>query len=153
MLSDITNYVQLTDMVGTSGQPSEEQFREIAEAGFVTVINLAMPDSDDAISNEGQIVTSHGMNYIHIPVPFESPLPSHARQFINVLAALEKEKTWVHCQVNARVSAFMYHYLTKHKGLSEAESRSPILEKWEPRMDDVWRGFLALSAEDIAEGG
>ena len=148
-MQDITNYVQLTDEVGTSGQPTAEQFKAIAEAGFSAVINLAMPDSDHAIPEEGTIVTGLGMSYVHIPVPFDAPSSAHLKQFCGAMQAFEGQKVWVHCVVNARVSAFMYQYLTQVKGLPEAESRSPILDLWEPDMDDVWRNFLAIPAAEF----
>ncbi len=42
MINDIFNYVQLTDRVGTSGQPSAEQFHDIAAAGYKVVINFPL---------------------------------------------------------------------------------------------------------------
>jgi protein tyrosine phosphatase (PTP) superfamily phosphohydrolase (DUF442 family) len=148
-MQDITNYVQLTDLVGTSGQPTEQQFKAIADAGFTAVINLAMPDSDKAIPEEGSIVTGLGMSYVHIPVPFDAPSCAHLKQFSGAMQAFDGQRVWVHCVVNARVSAFMYQYLTKVKGLPEAESRSPILDRWEPDMDEVWRNFLAMPAAEF----
>lgn len=148
-MKDITNYVQLTDDIATSGQPTAEQFKTIAEGGFAAVINLAMPDSDGALPGEGSIVTGLGMSYVHIPVPFDAPAAEHLRQFTGALRALEGRKVWVHCAVNARVSAFMYHYLTKVRGLPDSAARSPILDRWEPDMDQVWRDFLAIPAADF----
>ena len=40
-LSAIKNFVQLTPLVGTAGQPTKEQFGDIAAAGYVAVINLS----------------------------------------------------------------------------------------------------------------
>ena len=151
-LSEITNYVQLTEDIGSSGQPDAEQFAAIGGAGFAAVINLAMPDSDHALADEGSIVTGLGMSFVHIPVDFANPTLDDLRQFIGVMQALEGRKVWVHCVVNARVSAFLYHYLKGVRGLDEAACRSPILEKWEPRMDDVWRNFLALDSSAIESG-
>ena len=149
MLADITNYYQMTDRVGTSGQPTPAQFSDIATAGFETVINLALPDGDNALSDEGAVVSRLGMTYIHIPVPWESPDLKHLNQFIAVMKATEPAKVWVHCVVNARVSAFNYHYLKSCLGLPEAACRSPLLNKWEPEMDPVWRQFLAIPAEQM----
>ena len=149
-LNSITNYVQMTEDIGSSGQPDREQFAAIADAGFHVVINLAMPDSEGAIAEEGNIVTSLGMRFVHIPVDFAAPTVDDLRHFIRVMEAFSGSRIWVHCQVNARVSAFLYHYLSKVRGLPEAACRSPILERWEPRMDDVWRTFLALEKSAIA---
>ena len=145
-MQNITNYVQLTEHIGTSGQPTVEQFRSIAEAGYAAVINLALPDSDHAIPDEGSVVTGLGMTYVHIPVPFDAPTAGHLRQFTGAMRAFAGEKVWVHCVVNARVSAFLYQYLSKVRGLSETEARSPILDLWEPEMDQTWRNFLSMPA-------
>jgi len=148
-LREITNFVQLTDDVGTSGQPTREQFGAIAAAGYDAVVNLALPTSDHAIADEGSVVTGLGLRYVHIPVKFEAPTVDDLRTFVGVMRALEGKKVWVHCVVNARVSAFMYHYLRHVRGLDEAASRSVVLERWAPRMDDTWRSFLALGRSDI----
>lgn len=143
-LKAITNFVQLTDDLGTSGQPRREHFPWIAAAGYAAVINLALPDSDHAIADEGSVVTATGMSYFHIPVRFDAPTLTDLQTFIGVMRALEGRRVWVHCVVNARVSAFCYHYLRHVRHLDEAAARSPVLEQWEPRMDATWRAFLAL---------
>ncbi len=148
-MDQIINHIQLTEDVATSGQPTAAQFELIARAGYAAVINLAMPDSDRALADEGSVVTGFGMAYVHIPVPFEAPTARHLRQFIGAMRAFEGERVWVHCAVNARVSAFMYHYLRRVRGLPETAARSPILDRWEPEMDPVWRDFLAMPAADF----
>ncbi len=151
-LEEILNYVRMAEDIGSSGQPARGQFPHIAAAGFQVVINLAMPDSEDAIPDEGSIVTGLGMRFVHIPVDFAAPTVRDLRHFFGVMEAFSGCRIWVHCQVNARVSAFLYHYLSKVRGLPEGECRSPVLEKWEPRMDNVWRAFLALDETAIAAG-
>lgn len=108
-----------------------------------------MPDSDNAIPEEGNIVTALGMSYFHIPVPFEQPTAAHVKAFIRLMNALEGEKVFVHCAVNARVSAFMYKYLTLGRGQDDESSTSPLLKTWLPQMDDAWTAIMALSAKDI----
>jgi protein tyrosine phosphatase (PTP) superfamily phosphohydrolase (DUF442 family) len=144
-LSDITNYIQMTDDIGSSGQPTREQFAMIAAAGYAAVINLALPTSDHAIPDEGSLVTGSGMSYFHIPVDFAAPTLNDLKTFIGLMRTMEGngQSVWVHCVVNARVSAFLYHYLRRVRGLDEPTSRSPILARWEPQMDEVWREFLA----------
>ena len=148
-MEQILNFVQLTDSVGTSGQPTAEQFADIARAGYSAVVNLAVPDSHNAVANEGSLVTATGMTYVNIPVKWDDPTLRDLQRFIRTMRAFEWERVFVHCAMNLRVSAFMYHYLTIEKGLPAAQARSPILEKWEPKMDDVWKRFLELPAEDV----
>jgi len=143
------NYFQITPEIATSGQPNETQIHEIAEEGYDVVVNLAMHDSDNALPNEGSLVASLGMNYVNIPVPFEEPESTHLKQFVGIMQAFEGSRVWVHCAVNARVSAFMYQYLTLVKKLPEDQATTPLLTKWRPKMDAAWREFLQIKAEEI----
>ena len=149
-LSEIYHYEQMAEWLGTSGQPTEAQFGAIAAQGYAAVINLALNDHDRVLNNEGQIVTGHSMAYFHIPVRFDAPKLDELRLFFSVLDALKGKKVWVHCVVNARVSAFVYHYLTVRQGTAPEKARSELLNRWEPEMDDVWREFLAIQPSAIA---
>lgn len=151
-MDQILNFIQLTESIGTSGQPTAEQFADIAAAGYTAVVNLAVPDSHNAVANEGSLVTATGMTYVNIPVKWEAPTLADLQRFIRTMRVFEGERVFVHCAMNMRVSAFLYHYLTVEKGLPAARARSPILEKWEPKMDEVWKRFLALTPEAIRGG-
>lgn len=144
-LTNITNFIQLTADIGTAGQPQPHQFADIAAAGYATVVNLAMHDSDNAVPDEGKLVSAQGMSYIHLPIDFAAPTADDARLFIKLMQALAPRKVFVHCALNLRVSAFMYLYLRHARGLEDAAARSPLIAKWEPRMDQVWKDFLRLS--------
>ncbi len=140
---------QSTDNIATSGQPDRAQIHAIADDGYEVVINLAMHDSENALPDEGSLVASLGMHYINIPVPFDEPTPEHLQEFIGMMEVLKNRRVWVHCAVNARVSAFMYHYLTKAKGMSDEQASSPLMVKWRPKMDDVWQEFMEISNDEI----
>jgi protein tyrosine phosphatase (PTP) superfamily phosphohydrolase (DUF442 family) len=148
-MDHILNFIQLTPRIGTAGQPTAEQFADVARAGYAVVVNLAVPDSHNAVPNEGSLVTATGMTYINIPVRWEDPTLRDLQRFLRTMRAFEDEKVFVHCAMNMRVSAFMYHYLTLEEGLPTDQARSPILEKWAPKMDEVWQRFLALTPEAI----
>ena len=147
MLEAIRNFVQLTPDVGTAGQPTADQFDSITAAGYRAVINIAMPDHADSIDNEGSLVTTRGMHYYHIPVPFDAPEPAHVRQFCKLMETLENQKVFVHCIMNYRVSAFMYLYLHKVKGYTEDAARSPMFGKW--KIEPQWQAIVELSAEEL----
>ena len=146
-MRSIRNFVQLTDTVGTAGQPTQDQFERVAQNGYEAVINLAMPEHADSIDHEGSIVTRLGMCYFHIPVPFNAPEPGHVRLFCSVMDALEGKKLFVHCIMNYRVSAFMYHYLNKVKGVGHEAARSAIFDIWAP--DDAWKRLIGLSKKEL----
>lgn len=148
-MRNILNFYQSTENIGTSGQPSRGQFQTIFENGYTSVVNLAVHDSENAIPEEGGIVSALGMSYFHMPVPFDKPTAEHVRKFMRLMNVLEGEKVFVHCAVNARVSAFMFKYLTLAKHQCRESSTSPILQQWLPKMDDNWRSILDLSAEEL----
>ena len=77
-LESIFNYVKITDTLSTSGQPTEEQFTSIADAGFETVINLLPREKENALKTEEDIVRGLGLDYIYIPVDFGNPTTANA---------------------------------------------------------------------------
>lgn len=126
--------------IGTSGMPRAEHFKAIAEAGYRTVINLALPTSDNALPNEGELVSSEGMTYVHIPVLFDAPLRDDYERFENAMEAFGSAPVFVHCAANMRVSAFMFLYRLRSGKVSRAEALRDLRKIWEP--DEVWRKFI-----------
>lgn len=147
----ILNHYQNTDRIASSGQPSPEEFKEIAEQGYDVVINLAMPEHKHSICTEGSLVTTLGMTFIHIPVPFDAPNEDHYREFMGYMDALKDKNVWAHCIVNARVSAFLFRYLLESCGFSAQQAATPVLEAWLPEMDDVWKAFINCAPEQLAQ--
>lgn len=145
----IYNYVPINDRIASSGQPQREQFQAIKGAGFDVVINLALASSEGAVIDEDAAVTELGMTYLHIPVDFANPTVADIQAFFALMRGLRARKVWVHCQVNARVSAFLYHYLRYELGFTDEDASGPVLSAWLPQMDETWREFLALTKEQI----
>ncbi|WP_217651847.1 protein tyrosine phosphatase family protein [Hydrococcus rivularis] len=104
VMQEIVNYYQITDKIATSGQPTREQFQKIADAGYESVINLALPSSKNALADEGTIVAGLGMAYFHIPVVWEAPKLDDVRLFFDVMKSLSDRKVWVHCALNMNES-------------------------------------------------
>ena len=148
-MNDVINFFQITDTIGTGGQPSVSQLYDIAQNGYNVVINLATHNSGNAIENEGSIVASLGMTYIHIPVPFEAPTPEHLRKFFGFMNELSEEKVFVHCAVNARVSAFVFKYLTMERKMQAEKATTPLLAQWLPQMNLIWKNFLSIEKSDL----
>ena len=141
-INEILNFYQITDTIGTGGQPTPDQFTSIRDAGFTSVINLAMPDSPNALVNEGEIVTKLGMTYIHIPVPWQSPSIQDLERFLGFMEILQKQKIFVHCAANYRASAFTNRHLRLNQNLPEEKATSPILKQWLPEMDEKWKKII-----------
>ena len=136
----ITNYYPVTDKIASSGQPFSDQFAEISEAGFDVVINLSMPDSDNAIPNEDAIVKGLGMEYKHIPVPWHAPSLRHYFAFAESMDKFSGKKVWVHCAMNMRASCLLYLYRRKHLGIPKELAISPMKKIWQP--EGGWRDLV-----------
>jgi len=139
-LSGIYNFRAIGDQLGTAGQPTAPQLRAVKENGFAAVINLALPTSDNAIANEGSIVTGLGMAYVHIPVDFKAPTSQDFRAFCRVMDAFADRPVFVHCAANLRVSAFIYLYRVKFQHISLAEAERDLHAIWQPNA--VWTQFI-----------
>ena len=146
-MSDILNYIKINELISTSGQPTPEQFKQIAQEGFEVVINLALHNASNAIENEDIVVTDLNMAYFHIPVNFENPKASDLKLFINTLQALGANKVWVHCALNYRVSAFMYVY---HKYVLKTpfdDIDLSMFEQWGP--DSKWQELIKIDFDEL----
>jgi protein tyrosine phosphatase (PTP) superfamily phosphohydrolase (DUF442 family) len=139
-ISEIYNFRAIGDKLATAGQPSEEQLHLIRDAGFEAVINLALPTSDRALSNEGSIVTTVGMAYVHIPVDFKAPSATDFRAFCRVMDAFDDRRVFVHCAANMRVSAFIFLYRVLRQGTPVADAQPDLDAIWQP--DQVWSQFI-----------
>lgn len=141
-VQDILNFLQVNDNIASSGQPRASQFPSIAASGYSMVINLAMPNSPNALANEADLVTDLGMVYKAIPVPFDKPEAFHFEQFVQTMNAARDRKIWVHCALNYRVSAFLYLYFRKVLNTSEQIAKMVWLSNWEA--DETWKAFIAI---------
>ncbi len=142
-LSAIYNFLPLSEMVATAGQPTAAQLAAVAREGYEVVVNLALPTSDNALPDEKSTVEALGMDYVAIPVQWESPTQQDLEQFFQVMEANEGRKVFVHCAANMRVSAFMYLYRRLKVGIDEATAQADLSKIWQP--NDQWQGFIARS--------
>jgi len=148
-LAQIYNFRAVTDRLWTAGQPTEKQLQHVREAGFEAVINLALPTSDNAIPNEGSVVTGLGMAYVHIPVDFKAPTSHDFRVFCGVMNAFNDRQVFVHCAANMRVSAFIFLYRVLRKGISIGDAEPDLYAIWQP--DEVWSRFIQDHLRTAAE--
>jgi protein tyrosine phosphatase (PTP) superfamily phosphohydrolase (DUF442 family) len=140
LLEEIYAFRAVGPKLGTAGQPTEAQFGAIRAAGFEAVINLALPTSDNALANEGSVVTGLGMVYVHIPVDFKAPKVDDFRRFCGMMDTFGERPVFVHCAANMRVSAFVFLYRVLRQQVPAAEAERDLRAIWEP--DEVWSDFI-----------
>lgn len=145
-IEDIYNFLKLSNSIATSGQPNEEQFLAIKEAGYQVVVNLALPESANALPDEKKVVEAQGMQYVHIPVVWDRPKIEDVTQFLSVMEANADNNIFVHCAANMRVSAFMYLYHRIHDRMSDEDAKKGLYQIWEP--NEVWQKFIEQVIDD-----
>jgi protein tyrosine phosphatase (PTP) superfamily phosphohydrolase (DUF442 family) len=148
-MSDIYNFIEIDGSTATAGQPSEEQFQVLRDAGYEVVVNLAPDGLDTSLADECGLLGSLGFDYHHIPVPWSAPDLDHLDRFIAAMDAAAGRRTLVHCQANYRVTAFYALYASQRLGWSEEQADALIARIWKSRpdfeMDDVWKSFITAA--------
>lgn len=141
-MKDVFNYWYYDERLTSSGMPTAEQMKSVAEAGVQLVINLAPYDSHNAIPNEAELVNSLGMEYINIPVTWRAPEPDTLPRFMDAMDAHKGNIIHVHCEANYRASSFIMMYRVLRLGWKK-EDAIPIMERmWNPEDFPVWQKFI-----------
>ena len=141
-MKDIYNYWFYDDRLSSSGMPTAEQMKSVADAGVKVVINLALKTSQGALENEDTVVESLGMKYIHIPVEWSEPTRQNLEDFFKAMDTHKDKKVFVHCQANYRASSFIMLYRVLRLGWKK-EDAIPVMERmWNPEDFPIWQKFI-----------
>jgi len=147
-LKQIQAFLALSDRVGTAGQPTAAQFADIQTAGYQSIVNLALVSSTDAIAEEGEIVAQLDMEYVHIPVDWETPSLTDLTRFFAVMDQRSDLQVFVHCAKNMRVSAFMYLYRVIRQQVAPEDALADVHQIWTPIPH--WRAFMDRAIAEFA---
>jgi protein tyrosine phosphatase (PTP) superfamily phosphohydrolase (DUF442 family) len=140
VLQEIKNWRHLSENISTGGQPTEPQLRVLAAAGYGVVINLGLLNKEYSLVDEKGLVSSLGLEYVHIPVEWEAPTRADLESFMTVMKQLSKKKIFIHCAANKRVSVFVALYRILEHGWSREDALAGVLDVWEP--NEVWNQFI-----------
>ena len=147
-LADIRNYKEYSPTFASAGQPGEEHWQAVRDAGFGQVIYIAMSNSRSALAGEDAIVKELGMDYVHIPVIWDAPSPSDFYAFASIMQREPDRKTLLHCAANYRASAFAFLYRAIYEDVPVAVAKADMNEIWRP--NETWRNLVF---EVLAENG
>lgn len=140
-LSQIPAFSIIHEHLFSSAQPSVEQLKLIKEYGCSTVINLALTNAPNHIENEDRICLDLGLNYIHIPIDWETPSAEQCLLVLDLIDHLvQNEIIWVHCSKNDRSSCLMYVYRQFYMNMDMPTSQDLLHEIWEP--NETWTGLI-----------
>jgi protein tyrosine/serine phosphatase len=90
----IKNFGQMDDRFFRGAQPKQEDYKQLAALGVMTIIDL----TDDPKSYEKPSVEALGMHYVNIPMSDKSyPQSAQIDQFLKLVDNPETGKFYVHC--------------------------------------------------------
>ena len=144
---DIFNFHPINERISTSGQPTPEQFEEVRDAGYTTIINLAPHDAENnALEDEKGLLNTLGLEYFHIPMVWEEPRPEQYPTFCDIMKKIAGKKVLVHCAANYRVSAVVSSYAIGNLGWSVEQADEFLNKLWtsipEYPMNDTWQSYI-----------
>jgi len=142
MFEEIYNFLKLSDSLYSGGMPKLDQMREAPVRGIEVVINLAPADSHHAIVDEAALVKSLGMEYIHIPVNWNTPARDGLFIFMDEMDKHADKKIFVHCEANFRATAFIALYRILRLSWKDADAFTIMHTIWDEDAFPVWKMFI-----------
>ena len=140
-LSQIKNFHFIHERLFSSGQPTAEELKQIKEYGIGTVINLAESDAEHALPHEDKICLDVGLNYIQLPISWETPSSDQCLLLLDLVNhLLESQMVWVHCSNNNHVSSLMYLYHQYFMDVDIATAQDFLHDIWKP--NETWTGLI-----------
>ena len=142
MFNGMYNFLQLSDKLFTGGMPKADQLTDAAKQGVKDVINLAPHDVPHALPDEAELVNSLGMQYINIPVNWNTPTKEGLDKFMDAMDEHKDRKILVHCEANFRASAFVSMYRILREGWKPDEALEVMHKIWDEDAYPVWKMFI-----------
>ena len=149
-LAEIVNFRQYSEKFASAGQPTREQFQTIADHGFERVVYIAFTNNNNALADADQVVKGLGMEYMQVPVDFDNPLPDDFYAFADSMRRNTDKKTLLHCQVNARATAFSFLYRVIYGEVPVTTAKADMNTVWQPNAESRDFIFEVLSQNDIS---
>jgi uncharacterized protein (TIGR01244 family) len=134
------NVVVVRPTLVTAGQPDRASLSRLRAEGFDAVINFAPGDTADAVADEAAILRSQGIEYVHIPIPWQAPESKHLEAMAEALDRLGGRKVLVHCQMNMRASAMTFLHRAIHGKEDPASAWQDVKKVWTPT--NQWARFI-----------
>ena len=82
---EVINYLAYDETFASGGGVTEAALKRLQTNGLERVIYLAYSDQKQSLAREDRIVDELGMDYIHIPVRWDAPSPSHFNLFAAIM--------------------------------------------------------------------
>lgn len=139
-LPGAVNYTRVDAVVACGGATTPDALKELKARGFKAVLNLRQASEPEAkVEEEGALVRSLGLTYLHVPMNGSAPTDASADQFLAALDDASQRPIYIHCGTANRVGAMWYIKRVLRDGwdpdkaMAEAKGiglKSPVLEEF-----------------------
>lgn len=126
------NYLEVSERLVTSGQPSADRIAALDPFEYRLVINLAPDDGDIGFPDEAALLAGKGIVYVAIPVEIQQPDYRDFVLFSSILNSVGNSRAWVHCRFNYRASIFTFLYRVIHEGADPDAAYDKVTQVWVP---------------------
>lgn len=130
----------ISPLLVTAGQPDRASLQRLKAEGYAAVISLSPADARDVVPDQAGILAAQGVEYVHIPIPWQTPEPKHLEAMAAAMQRLNGKKVLVHCQMNMRASALTFLYRTIHAKEDPARAWADVKPLWTPT--NQWASFI-----------
>lgn len=135
----------IDDGLCVASQPERQQFAELRDGGFRTVINLRVDNEEDGMLrpfDEGDLVREAGMEYMNLPVSMKQLRPEQVDEFCHAVESLEGP-ILVHCKSGKRAAAFAAACAARRHGWSSSQTLDELQKRGITLEDSPLRAFIA----------
>ena len=122
-VAGISTFAQIETTIACGGSTTLEAIPAIKNMGFKSVINVRLASEEGAlVEEEGAVVRTAGMNYVHLPFNMRSPDSMLIDNFIEAVSAPANTPAYVHCAAGGRAAALWMIKRVKADGWAEARA-------------------------------
>jgi len=138
----IRNFSQVNDHLYRGGQPTPDEFTELAALHIAIVLDLREPSS--GTESERRAVQGLGMKYMNVPLPrLSSPNPDQIKRVLSLIEPDDAGRTFVHCwRGKDRTGVVIACYRIQHDGWTPDKALAEARQNGMSRVEWGMRSFI-----------
>lgn len=112
---------KITDDLAIAGQLTPEEFQQLGEEGYRSIVNLRSPDETGFLFSEQSILEQLGIHYCNHPITLGDIHPDFIRTFIQQIAQLP-QPVLLHCDSGTRSAVLALLYIAMKQGMKAEQA-------------------------------
>lgn len=118
---------KITDALAIVGQPTLDEFYQLVEEGYRSVVNLRSPDEIGFLENEQLVLEQLGIRYLSSPITLGDIDPDFVRTLIQQITELPKP-ILLHCDSGTRSAILALLYIAMKQGMKAEQAFKKVAE-------------------------